>query len=475
MPRSNAPDATGAGLKIGIIDSGIDLDHEAFQDDSLPALPGYPRGRPLQLRFASRKIITLRTYVHLLNSGQPATSTPDDTTPRDSSGHGTAVAMIAAGARVDSPAGPVEGVAPKAYLGVYKVSGTPGINSNPTSQAVIAAIDDAVADGMDILNLSMGAPARFPWAAYGYDCGEPDQSVDCDPLSVAAQSAVVDFDRVVVAAAGNAGDTGLRAFPARNTVASPAIAPDVIAVAATLNSKEIVEGVRVGSTVYPAQTGAGPGVDGSLTAALALADGFGNPLACAPFPSGSLSDRIVLVKRGTCFFVDKIEHADAAGAIGVVVYNDQGTDDLLEMASIEATDIPAYFIGARDGDALVASVRELPLGSAVEATLDAAPVARTTDWTQVGGYSARGPSPGLNLKPDIAAPGIHVYSAAARQASRPGSFRPSGFREYSGTSMAAPVVAGSAALVWQDHPEFTAREVASALINTASQTVMGDG
>ncbi len=472
--RPDGGDFTGRGVKIAIVDSGLDFDHEAFQDDSLPALPGYPKGRPEHLRFANSKIVALRSYVRLHNSGQPETSTPDDETPRDFSGHGTAVAMLAGGRRVDSPVGIIEGIAPEAYLGVYKVSGTPGINTRPTSNAVIAAIDDAIVDGMDILNLSLGAPARFPWYAYGSDCGY-DESENCDPMAVAAQSAVVDFGRVVVAAAGNFGEIGLQEFPAKNTISSPALAPDVIAVGATTNSRQLVQHVRVGVRTYAALSGSGPGLEASLSAPMVVAHDLGLPLACSPFPVESLVESIVLIERGECWFQDKIEYAGAAGALAVIVYEKDGSDELVEMGGIEDTDIPAYFVGARDGVALAAIAADAPAGDRPDVTLEAAPTAEPLQETRISSTSSRGPTPGLNLKPDLVAPGQFVYSAAPRPLSLSDSFRPSGFKQSSGTSLAAPIVAGAAALVWQAHPGLTAREVTSALSNTARQTIREGG
>lgn len=467
--RSGGDPVTGAGIRIAIIDSGLDFSHEAFRDDSLPAIPGYPKGRPEHLEFTNSKIVAVRSYMYLQNSGLPSTSTPDDETPQDSDGHGTAVAMIAAGRRVDSPLGPLEGVAPQAYLGIYKVSGTPGINSQPTSQAVISAIDDAVTDGMDILNISLGAPALYPWHAYGPDCGDSSGILDCEPLAVAAQSAVVDFGRVVVAAAGNAARDGIQHFPSLSTMTTPAIAPDVIAVAATVNARRVLQSVRAGPLALQAKSGSGPEVDAALTAPMALASDFGNQDACAPFPSDSLSGSIVVAERGNCWFVDKIEHADQAGAVGVVIFNHSESDELLEMSSIEDTDIPAYFVGAQDGAALGGLARPVSI------TLDASPAAISSNWDVVGEYSSRGPTPGLNLKPDVAAPGVWIYSAAAQRPYGSGPSRPNGFREVSGTSFAAPVVAGGAALVWQEHPDLTAREVASALVNTARPTLSERG
>lgn len=463
----------GAGLRIAIIDSGLDFDHEAFRDGSLDAIPGYPRGRPEHLRFASKKVIAVRSYMHLQNTGQPETSTPDDDSPRDSSGHGTAVAMVAAGRRVALPGNRiVEGVAPRARLGIYKVSGTPAIQDGSSSQAVIAAIDDAVTDGMDILNISLGVPAEFPWRSAGRDCGGSDPSIVCDPLAVAAQSAAVDFGRVVVAAAGNSGMLGVRSSPTAGTIASPAIAPDVIAVGATVNARRLVQSVRAGAATYAALSGSGPAVDGQLTGMAKLSAALGNRYGCNPYANVSLGGQVVVIERGECWFVDKVENAYAAGATAALIYDPEGDDALVDMSSLEDTEMPAYFMGAGDGRALAASIstsRDLQL------TLDSAVTAVPQDWHRVADFSGRGPTPGLNLKPDIAAPGDFVLTAAARLPWRHGTFRPGGFHQRSGTSLSAPFVAGAAALVWQRNPDYTASEVASALINSASRTVMERG
>ncbi len=467
--------ATGEGVKIAIIDSGLDFLHPAFQDDSLPELTGYPKGRPEDLALANRKIVAIRSYMQLQNSGDPATSTPDDNSPVDFSGHGTAVAMVAAGRRVESPAGPLEGIAPRAYLGVYKVTGTPGIKSSASSQALIAAIDDAVVDGMDVLNLSIGQIATHPWNSHGSDCGDLLGN-NCDPLAVAAQSAVFDFGRVVVAAAGNSGQIGSRDGPSRNTISSPAVAPDVIAVAATGNSRRLEQSVQFGGFFYAALTGTGPVLAQSLTAPAALAEKFENPDACQAFPAGALSGSIVVAERGgDCWFVDKVEHAASAGAAGVVVLDNGPSDALIEMGALQDTDIPAYFVSASDGAALVQRLGGLPAGTAAQLTLDPTPTARLEDPTQVAGFSSRGPTPGLNLKPDVAAPGVSVYTADTWLDARPNGFNPSGYRQVQGTSLAAPVIAGGAALIWQQNPAWTAREVASALINTAARSVIEDG
>ncbi len=468
-------EAAGAGVRIAVIDTGIDPDHPAFDDPSLAPPAGFPKGRPQDIAFTNNKIIAARSYVHLLspqvsNAEDAAFSRPDDPTPRDRIGHGTAVAMIAAGKRVASPAGDLEGVAPKAFLGNYKVFGSPDVNEFTNDNAVLAAIDDAVTDEMDILSIGFGAPAQFPWNEAGPACSD-DPDILCDPVAFAVQSAVLDFGLVVVAAAGNAGSFGEQHFPARNTIGSPATAPDAIAVAATVNARRLTESVLFGGATATAVAGTGPELLQPLTAPGMLASAAGDAAGCAAFPAGALTGAVALIERGGCGFEAKVENADAAGAAGVVVSNIAGNDEPFLMIGLETTDIPAYMIGAADGAALAG----LLAVSTVDVTLD--PTLYTSDvaWDQVAPFSSRGPSPGLNLKPDIAAPGAFVYSAAQRLDANGDTFHPSGFAQVDGTSFAVPVIAGAAALVWQANPTFTAPEVKSALVNTALQDVVEDG
>lgn len=468
--RPDGTTATGAGIKIAIIDSGLDFDHAAFRDPTLAAVEGYPKAEPELLEYANSKVLAVRSYVHLQNSREPATSSPDDLTPVDFNGHGTAVAMIAGGRRINTPAGLVQGIAPMAYLGVYKVGGTPGISPGPSSQSVIAAIDDAVKDGMDVLNLSVGQVAMHPWEVFGDGCSEASHT-PCDLVALAAQSAVADFGRLVVAAAGNDGQTGGQSHPARNTVASPGYAPDVISVAATSNSRRFEQRVRAAGASYRALSGTGPSPGPQLTATGALAEPFGDRQGCAPYATGALADRIVVVEFGGCGPVDKVEAADAAGAAGVIVFHSDPTGDLLQMGGLEDTDIPAYFISAEDGATLASRLGSDPPQQPLAVTLVASRVTRRIDWTQVAPFSSRGPTPGLLPKPDIAAPGAPVFAIAGGTA---GTTR-GGYQQVRGTSFSAAAVSGAAALVWQLHPDWTAREVASALINTASTTVVEGG
>jgi hypothetical protein len=116
-------------------------------------------------------VIVARSYVPILNSGDPATSTPDDYSPRDRIGHGTATAMAAGGEANTGPSDTITGVAPKAFLGSYKVFGSPGVNDFTSGDAVIEAIEDAFKDGMDIVSLSLGGTALSGPQDSGSQCG----------------------------------------------------------------------------------------------------------------------------------------------------------------------------------------------------------------------------------------------------------------------------------------------------------------
>ena len=465
--RSAGAGLYGDGLKIAIIDSGLDFDHPALQDDSLPALRGYPKGDPELLSFASRKVIAVRSYVELLNSRDARTSSPDDDSPWDAGAHGTPVAMIAAGRRISTPHGAISGIAPRARIGVYKVFGTPGVNFYTNDQATIAAIEDAVSDGMDILNLSLGHLSFWPWDAAGRDCSRRLASTACDPLAAAAQSAAADFGKVVVVAAGNHGLRGSHSTPSFNTINSPGNSPAVVTVGGTGNAiEELQVSARVGSRAFDALSGTGPAASEPLTAPVALAGDYGDNRACEPFPSGSMEGRIALIDRGECFFVEKVEHADAAGALGVLIVN-HFDNDLVKMALLRATDIPAFFVGRDDG----AEIRRLLASAANRLTLDPTPTEVETEWDQVYSASSRGPTLALLPKPDMVAPAAEIYTATPRYNDQGNLFAPSGYRQISGTSFAAPAVAGAAALVWEAFPTLSGREVASALVNSARQAV----
>lgn len=221
----------GLGVKIAVIDSGIDQTHPAFQDPSLSPPGGFPICQGGDCAFTSNKVIVARSYIAQQGAGgnpddPAADSRPDDFSPRDHQGHGTAVAMILAGVTNTGPGDTITGFAPKAFLGSYKVFGSPGVNDQASNDVVIAALEDAVKDGMDIVNLSLGGPALNGALDSGAACGEAP-GVPCDTLSQAVENAT-GMGTLVVVAAGNDGLPG--------SIESPAVAPSAIAVGATTNS-----------------------------------------------------------------------------------------------------------------------------------------------------------------------------------------------------------------------------------------------
>ena len=233
----------GAGVRIGILDTGIDQLHPSFQDASLSAPAGFPQCGPAEVgdcaQWTNNKVIVARSYVNLLSAqfGTSAGATrPDDVTPRDRVGHGTMAAMLAAGVRTTSSGVTLTGVAPKAYLGSYKIFGSPGINEGTYTNVIIAALNDARRDGMDIVTLSLGSPAAYP--ALERVCGA-NRNLACDLQAEAVHNATLSSagspGMTVVVAAGNDGDVSFN-YPALGTIQSPATAPGAIAVGASTNS-----------------------------------------------------------------------------------------------------------------------------------------------------------------------------------------------------------------------------------------------
>ena len=224
-------DRAGLGVKIGIIDTGIDNGHPGFQDPSLPVPPGFPKVNDASDQaFTNNKVIVARSYASLFASFDP------DTSARDRSGHGTGVAMTAAGVMNAGPLATIRGVAPKAYLGSYKVFGSPGFNDNAAESAVLTAIDDAVADGMDVINMSLGD--NLP-------------SLLTNDTEVLALDHAASMGVIVVVAAGNSG-------PDLHTVSTPATSRSAIAVGATANDRSFSASATVGGTQFLTIPGSGP-------------------------------------------------------------------------------------------------------------------------------------------------------------------------------------------------------------------------
>jgi len=464
------PDNAGAGIKIGIIDSGIDQTHPGFQDASLQVPAGFPKG---DANYTNSKVIVARSYVSYLAGTDPATSRPDDLTPRDRVGHGTAIAMIAAGVRNGGPRAAIQGVAPKAWLGNYKIFGSPGVNDYTFYSAMAAALDDAYRDGMDIVTLSLGEgdPAVSGPLDQDTSCSSDGTTLAyCDVRAQLIENAVKN-NLVVVASAGNDGATGLQ-YPTLNSIHTPGTAPSAITVGATTNAHLLFASVTPqGGSPMDAIFGIGGRTGGPLTARLAdVAQVGSDDLACAPLPDGSLAGVVALVRRGTCVFSDKIYFAQSAGAVAVIIYQPAGTDYPVE---IDARDvgIPSMGVGYTDGTTL----KSLAAGN-VNVTLDPALHAKDApDANTVIYFSSRGPALGtLGIKPEVAAVGTDLYTATQKFDSNGDIYDATGYTTATGTSYAVGMVAGTAALVKQRFPSLTAAQIKSAVVNTATQDVAGD-
>ncbi len=390
--------------------------------------------------------------------------------PRDVDGHGTHIATTAAGIRTSASLfgtliGDVEGMAPKARVAVYKACWLrPGATrASCNTSDLTNAIDTAVADGVDIINYSVGSSLRR--------VTEPD-----DLALMAATKAGI----LAVVAAGNEG-------PNLGTIGSPAGAPWVLtAAASTRQGESSVEALKI--TAPPGLAGEYATREANFTTPLqdvdpvegllVLADdddvslpggGTGNTSdACQPLVNGdAMNGNIALLQRSGCRFDEMIANAEDAGAIAVVVYNNAG-DPIVMNGEEGLSDIPAVMIGQADGNLILA---ELDAGNDVTVVLDKSFLLTTSDAGNVmATFSARGPAAVADvLKPDATAPGVNILAGFTPDAANatPGE----NFAFLSGTSMSAAHVAGVAALLRQARPQWTPAAIKSALMTSARQNV----
>lgn len=465
--RGNA----GTGMKIAILDTGIDQTHPAMQDNSLAMPSGFPKCSGADCDYTNTKVIAARSFVDQLIYAFTDDTRPDDPSPRDRVGHGTAAAMAAAGNIVTSPLGQMSGVAPKAYLGNYKVFGSPGVNDTTFDDVIIAALESALLDGMDIASLSLGGAALWGPNDRGSVCNLGNNQA-CD-LQVEAVENAIRRGLTVVVSAGNEGDAGIE-IPTLNSITSPGTAPNAITVGASVNGHVLFQSLRVPNgpanlSRVNAFFGNGPRPVSPITAPARDVSTLQNDgKACSALGNGTLTGAFAVVLRGDCTFAEKVRNARAAGAVGVIVYQQQ-LNTIFAPGNLQSTGIPLVLIGKDNGEALRQFLRSNPNAPV---TLDPAITATDLPAGEVAVFSSQGPSTGINaIKPELVAVGADLLLATQRYDPNGDLYDASGFTRADGTSFSAPMVAGAAALVKQRNRNLTPAQIKSALVNSADPDI----
>lgn len=410
---------TGAGIKVAVMDTGIDYDHPDlggcfgagcrvtkgwdFVGDAFNADPTSPFYNPVP---------------------------SPDPFPDDCNGHGTHVAGIV------GASGDVVGVAPGVTFGAYRVFGCSG---STTADIMIAAMEKALADDMDVLNMSIGS--SFTWPQY--------------PTAVAADR-LVEQGMVVVASIGNSGANGLY------SAGAPGLGKNVIGVASFDNTHVALNTFTISPDdtpigYAPASGSPLPPISGSYpmarTGTTTTLNDACNAVAPAP---GSLTGMVALIRRGDCTFYEKAFNAQQAGAIAVVLYNNSAGRFSPTVAGTPEITIPVVAISDAEG-ALINS--RLALGPVDMTWTDQFGTFINPTGGLISSFSSYGLSPDLDLKPDIGAPGGLIRSTYPLESG--------GYATISGTSMSSPHVAGAVALFLQARPGSTPGEIRDALLNSA--------
>ena len=479
-------DAAGDGVVVGIIDSGIAAGNASFAGDPLgaasetePHLEGdatvYPRGDGGTFRGVCQtgvqftaadcntKLIGARYFVDGFGVGNIGTEEQGEyLSPRDGNGHGSHTASTAAGnADVEAQVagrdfGTISGVAPAAKIAAYKVcwDGPDRVSTDDDGCAtldLIAAIEAAVTDGVDVINYSIGGG------------GATSTYSATDQAFLGAASAGV----FVAASAGNDGPTATtadNAAPWITTVAASTI-PSYSATARTGDGTSYLGG----SITVPVGT---DGLTGTLvdSQAVKLASATtADALLCTP---GTLDaslvpdDAVVLCDRGVVGRTDKSAEVDRVGGIAMLLVNKTPSS-----VDLDEHVIPTVHVDAEGYTALHAyAATEGATVTLLDGNPDALPEPATP---QIAGFSSRGPvtaDGGNLLKPDISAPGVAILADGANAAGEEGSYE-----FLSGTSMSSPHIAGLAALYLSAHPDWSPSEVKSAMMTTAYDLVGADG
>jgi subtilisin family serine protease len=462
---ATATGARGEGVKIGVVDDGVDQTNPFFNPAGFSFPAGFPQG---DARFTSAKVIVARSFP---GSGSGANGQlPVD---RQASFHGTHVSGIAAGnggtgspgGRDHPPVSGLTGVAPRAWIGNYRVFTVPTpIGHLANTPEIVAAFEAAVRDGMDVINFSGGGPES-----------DPVTDAMIETVRNTAAAGVV----AVISAGNDRDDYGL------GSAGSPGTAPAAITVAATTNLHVFEPLLNVTAPDAPAFLRSLPIAnrgtadpnwsvsDQALVDVSTIVAANGQPVdqylcgppndpndeQLTPLPAGSLQGAIALAWRGRCTFVSKAARVRAAGGIGLVLVNNRfGEPSAIPVDTVVPAGMVSDLDGARLHDYLAAH------GGRTTIRMGRQSLELETGRSGiVTFFSSAGPTAfGHRLKPDVSAPGGSILSATL-----PESSGGSPFAVFDGTSMSSPHVAGAAALLVQRHPAWTPQQVKSALASTA--------
>ncbi|KAJ8511735.1 hypothetical protein OPV22_002169 [Ensete ventricosum] len=437
----------GKGIIIGVLDTGIFPDHPSFSGLGMPPPPAKWRGRcDFNASSCNNKLIGARSFISgaMAMKGQAVASE----SPIDDDGHGTHTASTAAGAAVPgaevlgNAKGMAIGMAPLAHVAMYKVCG----ETDCASSDILAGMDAAVADGADVLSLSLGGPS-LPF--------------DEDTIAVGAFGAI-EKGVFVSCAAGNSG-------PVSSTLSNEA--PWILTVAASTMDRNIRVTVMLGNGLsFDGESIFQPNSFPPALYPVVYAGANGSPATaqCAngSFDGFDVKGKIVLCDRGGGIArLEKGATVLSAGGIGMILAN-QATDGYSTLA--DAHVLPASHVSFAAGDQIKAFINSSSNPTA--ALLFKGTVLGTSPAPAITSFSSRGPSlasPGI-LKPDITGPGVSVLAAWPFRVGPPSNYTGTTFNIISGTSMSTPHLSGIAALVKSARPDWSPAAIKSAIMTTAS-------